>query len=743
MHFTVPMDDTWFNAPSSEYNHNLARLSMGMAGSAFRCSGTKELQEKDCDIRSFFAQAGFTNYEQEQYDIVPTIDTIATAMAMKKMTDENGEEYTLIAIAVSGYGYENEWMSNFTVSDQNVHKGFNSAAQKVLERFDAYRAKYAPEGRVKVWISGYSRASAVSNLTAHYLLIETHSGLDDDDIFAYCFAVPACTRAPVAHPQIFNICGSFDPVPMIPFSEWNYGRHGITRYITAMEVDLDYSLKTPGAAAVYERASGGMKFASSQEGNWFIHKVLEMLYAIIPTSESYSVEFQQAVLDAWVTKGSAVDKLSVLIDEVGAAAGDKDASRELGDMLSLVEQCAYSSMLETFGVDNSSLSDLLTSGLGIAHEHFPGVYMAWLLSTDEDELFIHANGGTRVVGSTLMCAVVENATTGEVLFDTNNDAVKDTIGIISTLEIGSEDIINLPYGTEYRVTLCMMGGATQLAVTNYTIGTIATETLATDAFTANDFEIVTMLVHADGSVEATREDGTPLVFETGHLDGSVMQELKLAGNYAADFTVTLVLQATLTMVPKIVAMVLLVLYLLTIGIAKLIRRKKMVNTAVTCNIVGRVLMYICGVACLLMLQIELRYVAATVSSWMNGSNAIRAMIANMLNYGTLAGELINALLMSIMAWLCFRSPGHKRSHSRCRRMALLLLVMNLLEALWELMDYEELERETIGGIVLMVGILVALAVTRVGRKLKEDGSDASRPTQPKLVRSADDVLERF
>ena len=42
------------------------------------------------------------------------------------------EEYTLIAVAVRGGGYEQEWASNFTIGTSGQHQGFNTAKNNVL-----------------------------------------------------------------------------------------------------------------------------------------------------------------------------------------------------------------------------------------------------------------------------------------------------------------------------------------------------------------------------------------------------------------------------------------------------------------------------------------------------------------------------------------------------------------------------------------------------------------------------------
>ena len=69
--------------------------------------------------------------------------------------------------------------------------------------------------RIKVWISGYSRAAAVSNVTAGTLV---NTGfLPKEDVYAYTFATPAAILEPPkeGYENIFNIIDPADLVPQV------------------------------------------------------------------------------------------------------------------------------------------------------------------------------------------------------------------------------------------------------------------------------------------------------------------------------------------------------------------------------------------------------------------------------------------------------------------------------------------------------------------------------------------------
>lgn len=233
----VMLDDTWFGSPSSTYNHRLNQLSICMAVASFRDTAAP-LTESDHYLKEFFRQAGFEGYQAYGYSKEPGADTISNAVAMKRLTDEEGG-YVLLAVPVCGQGYGDEWMSNFTIDAGKNHSGFMNASETVYHRLKDYIGEHGLAGqRIKVWCTGFSRAAAVSNMLAHRLLNDEN--FEKDNIFCYTFGTPNTTKDPVAYPQIFNICGAFDPVPKIPFADWGFGKHGHTYYLPAMETGARY-----------------------------------------------------------------------------------------------------------------------------------------------------------------------------------------------------------------------------------------------------------------------------------------------------------------------------------------------------------------------------------------------------------------------------------------------------------------------------------------------------------------------
>lgn len=69
-------------------------------------------------------------------------------------------------MAIRGGGYEAEWSSNVTLGKFGQHQGFEKASQDVLSFLDSYIKTQQIKGKIKLWLTGYSRGGATANLIA-------------------------------------------------------------------------------------------------------------------------------------------------------------------------------------------------------------------------------------------------------------------------------------------------------------------------------------------------------------------------------------------------------------------------------------------------------------------------------------------------------------------------------------------------------------------------------------------------
>lgn len=222
-------------APSDKYSPELALLSLLFAMTATPSKDGKAT----ANTEAYLAALGFDSRSASyaSYSETPTADTIGSYIARKTITDPDGKPCTLVAVAVRGGDYGDEWLSNFKLADtvvdgtQQFHKGFATAADKVYNRVMDYTKTI--DGAVKVWIVGYSRGAAVANLTAGDLM--THGKMDADDVYAYTFATPQVVRSNSLeqYDNIFNLIAKNDIVPKLPPAGWGFTTYGLTRILQA------------------------------------------------------------------------------------------------------------------------------------------------------------------------------------------------------------------------------------------------------------------------------------------------------------------------------------------------------------------------------------------------------------------------------------------------------------------------------------------------------------------------------
>jgi hypothetical protein len=227
-----------FSEPADAYQPRLATMSAYLAMASAPSPHTDETHAPDRDIRSFLEQLGFRDIETNaDYAVTPTMETMGVACAVKTVTDENGSPCTLLAIVPRSSGYGAEWGSNFILGTQGDAAGFTAAREKVTDFVRSYAAKHQLSGKLKVWISGYSRGGAVADLTAASLINDPASvlgadvQLSPDQIYAYTFEAPkagASENAPRSekYRRIYNIISRNDLIPMIAPEAFGFDRYG-------------------------------------------------------------------------------------------------------------------------------------------------------------------------------------------------------------------------------------------------------------------------------------------------------------------------------------------------------------------------------------------------------------------------------------------------------------------------------------------------------------------------------------
>lgn len=267
---TYYYDDNYFKESSYIYNQNLATMSLCLAMSAFGSNEESKVEDKPYDLKhrnveALLGEIGFANFQKNDcFNEKPTTDSIGIAVANKKIT-VGIKDYTLIAVAVRGGGYEREWASNFKLGEEGLHEGFNKAKIDVLLFLSDYIKNLEGDGiltgDVKLWITGYSRAAATANLVAASIIkgepiINNFVTIEPSDLYAYCFECPqgalfndvfiydekkATTKKNPIYDNIFNIINPNDFVTKVAPSAkgFEFSRYG-TDIDLPKKLDRDY-----------------------------------------------------------------------------------------------------------------------------------------------------------------------------------------------------------------------------------------------------------------------------------------------------------------------------------------------------------------------------------------------------------------------------------------------------------------------------------------------------------------------
>ena len=446
----VSFNPSWFRNDARIYNHDLAKLSLGLATSAFRPNRRliKENEPTDYNLRSFLNQAGFTDLRSDDYNKDPSMYTVSTVIGHRTI-GEGDEAFELIAVGICGQGYMDEWESNLSVGTGKNPEGFNSASHLVYDRVFGYISENPLSGKMTIWLSGFSRAAAVSNITAS--LLSDSNTFSQETVFAYTFATPMTVRdrEPKKYENIFNICGKMDPVPNIPFADWGYSRYGITCFTPTMETDSDFWEKREKADKVYTEITG-IPFWANPDMNSQLRVLMDCLLSICPDVETYHENMQDELISLW-DKHDFVSIMARLLKFADNPILDTDENRPDANML--MNQIAYL-LLDYAGSENSfrRFNQNASVGSNFLQTHTPELYISWVFSADDpDAIYSEASGYTQlyVDGDT----DVTISRDGEAL-ETLQSGVRN-VSSYHYLGVRNEKIsVLIPRDCDYKVSIC-------------------------------------------------------------------------------------------------------------------------------------------------------------------------------------------------------------------------------------------------------------------------------------------------
>ena len=250
----------YFEHPSTEYDSHLATASLALASSTF--TPYTVVYDEDWYLnqskyaKEFFEKIEFNTFEVNEDYVKPAeANTIGLCAAKKEYGD-----YTVVAVAPRSGGYYSEWAGNMHLGDGSksdyMHEGWYIAANKLVDFLCEYVSKYVT-GRVKIWMAGFSRGGATTNIAAALIdnklnngekLFSSDAYTSFEDVYAYTFEAPQganinskTVKAPkdAIYDNIFNIVNPLDIVPKLAMKQYGFTRFGIDKYVTNKFYDPD------------------------------------------------------------------------------------------------------------------------------------------------------------------------------------------------------------------------------------------------------------------------------------------------------------------------------------------------------------------------------------------------------------------------------------------------------------------------------------------------------------------------
>ncbi len=247
--------DAFFDHPATQYDPSLATASLSFAMASFASIDDYSYAHRYINGEEVLRKAGFKDIEANAYfHEKPGTDSLGVMIGRKDL-----DGITLLAVGLRGANYESEWASNFTVGEGvagGYHQGFYEASEIVLAALKAYVESHALTGRLKIWISGYSRAGASCNVASGRMdeyICDGVSFLGDkvqlakEDLYAYCFEAPR--GVPLDEDRyaksgtfgnIFCIINPNDPVPKTAMEAMGFTRFGREIVLPTTLSDLNF-----------------------------------------------------------------------------------------------------------------------------------------------------------------------------------------------------------------------------------------------------------------------------------------------------------------------------------------------------------------------------------------------------------------------------------------------------------------------------------------------------------------------
>lgn len=469
-------DESCFFNSSYEYQHDLTKMSLrvamaaGDARAAGESDGARTIKELMNSLEFTYSEE-YSHYPESEYD------SIGYGIGSKEITSPAGEKSTLIMVAIRGSGYGLEWGGNFRIGTEIDHEGFTLAANQVIQGLENYieanRDKF--HSNIKVWISGYSRAAATTNLVARYLDNYQINGVRPQNVYAFCFECPQNTISSLTgnslYANIVNVINPIDFVPKVAMSVWDYNRFGSTYCLPSYESTANYPVLMSNMRTHYRNivsyAPDSVKNTIADEAVGqasILDTFFENLAWRIGTPEIYCADYQEDVIGIaanFLGGGTANPSYKKVVETVISLAvlHPTNTGSALGLFLTIDGKDITSS---------NQISELLKGGINVngraARSHYMELSLAWLDSLDDLTLGSYNSYRKAFINCPVNVTVRDNS--GRIVAQITDNMVQEIeSGLIAYLDSNGQKVIILPTDEAYDIQLT----ATDSGTVTYTI----------------------------------------------------------------------------------------------------------------------------------------------------------------------------------------------------------------------------------------------------------------------------------
>lgn len=565
--YVYTYDENWFEKSSYEYQHDLTKMSMRLALASYGYGKTNSAK----NVEKLMRDLEFSNIESN-YE-TPNVDTIGYAIGSKKIKFANGETYSLVIVGVRGGNYGNEWGGNFRVGYYGVHEGFQLAADQVLDGIESYVSenKEVLGDNIKIWIAGYSRGGATTNLVAKELDLGRIEGLTPENIYAFCFECPQNTVSENAHHEVFNnivsIVNPIDFVPYVAMSDWGVTRYGKTYYLPFREGlgDSEYYPLKVSMVKFYKQILelNGVSTDFDSNAPWtesngqaevlnrFWNTFAKQTTSTVPYLPLGSNVANKLVIGGieYVTLGDIISEaeangstkeriyyagfhqenfIKVTADLLGGDGIDFGSATSLGsEILKIVPGLVTSHPILT-----GQVVTLFAIGRG-PYGHYPELCLAWLDSLEGEVGYVSPTYRRVLINCPVDVNVTNSngVTVAEMIDDVPQEIEN---GIYAYVDDDGQKVFILPNNEEYTINIT----ATDNGTVTYTVNEYNLDTNSNDnvvSYYEIPIETGDVLVGTAENLELTEAE-YPLSYENGEL---LEADVNQSGNEVVKHTITI------------------------------------------------------------------------------------------------------------------------------------------------------------------------------------------------------------